>query len=266
MAHERLFDGLNPSQREAGATDAEPLCILAGAGSGRTRVLTRRIAYRVAEGTADARHVVALTFTRKAAGELSGRLAALGVRDDVVAGTFHAIAYAQLRRRWADRGERPPALLDRKLRLLGPLLPRRRPAAVQAADLAAEIEWAQARLIGPRDYEPAAELAGRRPPIPGSAMADLYERYGAEKRRRGLVDFDDLLLRCADALATDAEFAAAQRWRFRHLFVDEFQDVNPAQHQLLAGWLGNRADLCVVGDPDQAIYAWNGADAGYLTG
>src|SRR5438105_4581592 len=134
-----------------------------------------------------------------------------------------------LRRRGAARGGRPPAPLDRKLRLLGPLLPRRRPAAVQAADLAAEIEWAQARLIGPRDYEPAAELAGRRPPIPGSAMADLYERYGAEKRRRGLVDFDDLLLLCADALATDAEFAAAQRWRFRHLFVDEFQDVNPAQ-------------------------------------
>ena len=247
-------------------TDAAPLCILAGAGSGKTRVLTRRIAWRVAQGRADPRHVLALTFTRKAAGELSSRLAVLGVRDQVAAGTFHAIAYAQLRRRWADRGERPPALVDRKVRLLAPLLAGHRGAGVQPADVANEIEWAKARFVGPAHYEAEAAAAGRKPVLTLGVMASLYERYEEEKRRRALVDFDDLLLLCARALQTDDAFASSQRWRFRHLFVDEFQDVNPVQFRLLEGWRGDHRDLCVVGDPNQAIFGWNGADAGYLTG
>jgi len=258
-----LLDDLNEAQREAVTTTASPLCILAGAGSGKTRVLTRRIASRVLSGDADASHVLALTFTRKAAGELRQRLAALGVRDQVVAGTFHAVAYAQLRRRWADRGERAPALLERKVRLIGPLLgPRNRSgsAVVQPADVASEIEWAKARLIPAAQYEREAEITGRTPPLPPHVIASIYERYEAEKRRRGLVDFDDMLTLMARALDNDEEFAASQRWRFRHLFVDEFQDVNPVQFQLLKGWLGDRPDLCVVGDPNQAIYSWNGAD------
>src|SRR5438445_10467282 len=156
MAADALLEGLDPAQRQAVTSDAAPLCILAGAGSGKTRVLTRRIAWRVAQGSADPRHVLALTFTRKAAGELSSRLAALGVRDQVAAGTFHAIAYAQLRRRWADRGERPPALVDRKVRLIAPLLSGHRNAAVQPADIASEIEWAKARFIEPARYEAEA--------------------------------------------------------------------------------------------------------------
>ncbi len=262
VAHPHLLGDLNPAQHEAVTTDASPLCILAGAGSGKTRVLTRRIAYRVHEQTADAPHVLALTFTRKAAGELRNRLWHLGVHDSVVAGTFHAVAYAQLRRRWADRGESAPALLDRKVRILGPLLgpARSGSAAVQAADVAAEIEWAKARLVPASQYAVEAAAAGRTPPLAPPVMASIYERYEAEKRKRGLVDFDDLLGLCAQALDTDDEFAASQRWRFRHLFVDEFQDVNPVQFRLLKGWLGDRADLCVVGDPNQAIYSWNGAD------
>ena len=260
-----FLEGLDPAQREAVATPATPLCILAGAGSGKTRVLTRRIAYRSATGAADPRHVLALTFTRKAAGELSSRLGALGVHHRVAAGTFHAIAYAQLRRRWADNGEREPTLLDRKVRLLAPMLPARRDLSVQPADVAAEIEWAKARMIAPAAYEQASAGANRKPPLAPEVIADIYERYEAEKKRRGLVDFDDLLLRCALALERDPEFAAGQRWRFRHLFVDEFQDVNPVQFRLLQGWLGERPDLCVVGDPNQAIYSWNGADASYLT-
>src|SRR5437588_12899742 len=122
MAADALLEGLDPAQRHAVTTDATPLCILAGAGSGKTRVLTRRIAWRVDQGSADPRHVLALTFTRKAAGELVSRLGALGVREQVAAGTFHAIAYAQLRRRWADRSERAPALLERKARMLASLL------------------------------------------------------------------------------------------------------------------------------------------------
>ncbi len=259
---------LNAAQHDAVTTDAAPLCILAGAGSGKTRVLTRRIAHRVQTETADAPHVLALTFTRKAAGELRGRLWHLGVRDSVVAGTFHAVAYAQLRRRWADRGERAPALLDRKVRIIAPLLGRPQPgsAAIQPADVAAEIEWAKARLVPASQYEVEAARAGRRPPLAAGVVAALYERYEAEKRKRGLVDFDDLLVLCAKAFDTDEEFAATQRWRFRHLFVDEFQDVNPVQFRLLKGWLGDRTDLCVVGDPNQAIYSWNGADPRLLDG
>ncbi|TML86653.1 MAG: ATP-dependent DNA helicase UvrD2 [Actinobacteria bacterium] len=261
----RELQHLNPAQREAVVSDAAPLCILAGAGSGKTRVLTRRVAWRVHEGTADPRHVLVVTFTRKAAGELASRLSALGVRDQVASGTFHALAYAQLRRLWADAGRRQPTLLERKVRLLSPLLPRGRDATVQPVDVATEIEWAKAQMIGPDRYEHAASVAARKPPLPAGAIASIYERYEDEKRRRGLVDFDDLLLLCAEALERDREFAAGQRWRFRHLFVDEFQDVNPAQFRLLQGWRGDRDDLCVVGDPNQGIFSWNGADVGFLT-
>jgi DNA helicase-2/ATP-dependent DNA helicase PcrA len=266
---EALLRDLDERQREAVTTPASPLCILAGAGSGKTRVLTRRIAHRVLTGDADAPHVLVLTFTRKAAGELRSRLARLGVRDGVVAGTFHAVAYAQLRRRWADRGEHPPALLERKLRVLGPIVGNRRPdgrrgtvgsPAVQPADVAAEIEWAKARLVPASQYVLEATRAGRTPPVAPEQIAAWYERYEAEKKRRGVVDFDDLLTLAARAFETDEEFATTQRWRFRHLFVDEFQDVNPVQFHLLRGWLGGRDDLCVVGDPNQAIYSWNGAD------
>ncbi|HEX7168356.1 MAG TPA: ATP-dependent DNA helicase UvrD2 [Acidimicrobiales bacterium] len=256
-----LLRDLNDAQREAVTTEAAPLCVLAGAGSGKTRVLTRRIAHRVLTGAADAPHVLALTFTRKAAGELRSRLGSLGVRDDVVAGTFHAVAYAQLRRRWADRGERAPELLQRKVRLLAPILRGMGvPPTVQAMDVASEIEWAKARLVPPAQYAVEAEQAGRTPPLPPGRIAAIYERYEADKKKRGLVDFDDMLTLAAKAITTDDEFAATQRWRFRHLFVDEFQDVNPVQFQLLRGWLGERSDLCVVGDPNQAIYSWNGAD------
>src|SRR5205823_1333219 len=171
MCADALLQGLNEAQRQAVTADASALCILAGAGSGKTRVLTRRIAWRVAQGSADPRHVLALTFTRKAAGELSSRLSALGVRDQVAAGTFHAIAYAQLRRRWADRGERPPALLERKARLLTGLLAGHRRAGVQPADVAGEIEWAKARMVGPGHYEAEATAAGRKPPLPPPVIA-----------------------------------------------------------------------------------------------
>ena len=156
-----------------------------------------------------------------------------------------------------------PELLDRKVRLLVPLLPvRGREAALAAAELASEIEWAKARLVKPDGYEAAVTLAGaHHAPPAGRGRRRSTRDYEREKRKRGLVDFDDLIIGCADALERDAEFAAAQRWRFRHLFVDEFQDASPAQFRLLRAWLGDRTDLCVVGDPDQAIYGFAGADA-----
>ncbi|HEY2303474.1 MAG TPA: ATP-dependent DNA helicase UvrD2 [Acidimicrobiales bacterium] len=260
-----LLEGLTDAQRGAVETTAAPLCIQAGAGAGKTRVLARRIAFRVATGSADPRHVLALTFTRKAAAELTGRVQSLGVRERMATGTFHAVAYAQLRQYWRDRGEPAPALVDSKSRLIGRIAPGRPEVAdAPVALMASEIEWAQARSIGPADYESAAAAAGRRPPVSPQAMASLFARYQTEKRRCRLADFDDLLARCAQAIEDDPAFGAAQRWRWRHVFVDEFQDVNPLQHRLLSAWLGADADLCVVGDPNQAIYGWNGADPDLL--
>lgn len=261
-----LLADLTPAQRRAVTTSAPAVCILAAAGSGKTRVLTRRIAYRIVTDTADPAHVLALTFTRRAAGELDDRLRTLGVRHRLTAGTFHAVAYTQLRRYWADRDQRPPHLLDRKAGLLARLVGGRgEVATVPLPELAAEIEWASARLISPERYPAAAEAARRRLPVAPEAIGALMARYHAEKIRRGVIDFDDLLARCADALAQDPAFAAAQRWRWRHVFVDEFQDLNPLQYRLLVGWLGSPKDVCVVGDPNQAVYGWNGADCSLLT-
>jgi DNA helicase-2/ATP-dependent DNA helicase PcrA len=262
-APEHLLDGLDDAQRRAVTSAAQPLAIVAPAGSGKTRVLTRRIAWRVATGDADASHVLALTFTRKAAGELRERLGALGLREGVAAGTFHGVAYAQLRSYWADQGRAAPALLVRKGTVLGSIVAG---TPVTVAQLAAEIEWAKARLVGPDGYAEAAAAGRRRPPAPADRIAALYGTYEDEKRRARMVDFDDLLRLCTHLLETEAAFAAAQRWRFRHLFVDEFQDVNPLQLGLLDAWRGTGYDLCVVGDPHQAIYGWNGADARFLDG
>ncbi len=260
---EGFLDGLTEEQRLAVTTNATNLRILAGAGSGKTRVLTRRIAHQARGGVLDPDHTLALTFTRKAAGELRQRLRALGFESSVAAGTFHAQAYAQLRARWADNGVRPPELLDRRGRLLFRVLPR----SLSQADrlgVIAEIDWATARRVTPEHYPEAAADAGRRPPVNASQLVEYYRAFNDQKKRRRMVDFDDLLELCIRDLA-DPTYAATRHWRFRHLFVDEFQDVNPLQFALLRAWLGPESSLCVVGDPNQAIYSWNGADASYLS-
>jgi DNA helicase II / ATP-dependent DNA helicase PcrA len=260
-----LLDDLDALQHDAVTSGAAPLAIIAPAGSGKTRVLTRRIAYGAREGRIEARHVLAVTFTRKAAGELVARIGRLGVDGRITAGTFHAIALAQLRRHATERNREPPRVLDRKARLLGPLVGARGAAsAVAVTDIAAEIEWAKARLVAPDGYQAAADSAGRRPPRGAGEVSRLYAQYEAEMRRRHLIDFDDVLGKCAAAIARDEEFAAGQRWRFRHLFVDEFQDATPLQIRLLRAWLGDSRELTVVGDPAQAIYGFTGADASPL--
>ena len=266
MDPEALLEGLDDAQRAAVTSTSQPLVVLAPAGSGKTRVLTRRIAHRVATGSADPRHVLALTFTRKAAGELDDRLRRLGLRGDATTGTFHGVAWGTLRARWADQGRTPLSLLDRKGRLLSELAPTTpgKDKRTVASDLATEIEWAKARMVTPDAYVDAVVRAARRPSLKPAVVAEVYAAYETRKRRGGLVDFDDLLALVARALEDDDTFAAAQRWRFRHLFVDELQDVNPLQFRLLEAWRGDRYDVTAVGDPQQAIYGWNGADAQFL--
>lgn len=257
-----LVADLDPAQAAAVLSPGAPLCILAPAGSGKTRVLTRRIARRVLDGSADASHVLVITFTRRAAGELVRRLQRLGLRERVPAGTFHAVAHGLLRQRFEDRGRQPPELLIGRTRLVAVALDRLGPASrrLEVSDVSNEIDWARARRVPPEHYEAEARRAGRRTAAPPEAIAAAYTEYEAVKRHRRVVDFDDLLEWCTREIGRDREFADVVRWRFRHLFVDEFQDVNPLQHALLESLRGDRPDLCVVGDPNQAIYGWNGAD------
>jgi DNA helicase-2/ATP-dependent DNA helicase PcrA len=262
---EELLADLTPSQRRAVETPSDTVCVLAAAGAGKTRVLTRRIAYRVLARSVRASHAVAITFTRKAAGELRERLKGLGVAEEVSAGTFHSFALSQLRRYWADRRTPEPALLKLKGQLVAELA-ESRPGldGVSVAELVGELEWAKARLVSPHGYAESAARAGRATAADPEAVAGLYGRYEDEKRRRRLVDFDDILARYAEALSSDARFGAAQRWRWRHLFVDELQDLNPLQYRVLEALAAGNDDLFVVGDPNQAIYGWNGADPGFL--
>jgi len=257
-----LLDGLTDHQRDAVTTAANPLCIIAGAGSGKTRVLTRRIAWHSTEGTIDPRRVLALTFTRRAAAELRSRTRRLGLREEVAAATFHGAALATLRRFWDHTGRSHPTLLERRMAFLAKSHPRLDRAVI--ADLDSEIGWARARLITPEEYGEAAAAAKRRPPRSADFVAKAYTAYQEKKRERRTIDFDDVLALCHATMQRETTFADAQRWRYRHLFVDEFQDVNPLQFALLQTMLGPESTLVVVGDPDQAIYGWNGAQPDFI--
>lgn len=260
------MDGLNERQRAAVEAPATPLCIRAGAGTGKTRVLTRRIAYQAEIGAIDPKRTLALTFTRKAAGELRDRLAGLGVRGPVNAGTFHRAAYSQLRTRWAERRMQPPGLLQDKRRLAARVAKQAGMSLSKAEvqNAVAEIEWAKARRVCADRYPAAAAAQRQGLELDPALVGDLYRRFEAEKAKQRLVDFDDLLMLALQDIDDDPSYAEARRWMFQHLFVDEFQDVNRLQFDLLRAWLGDRNDLCAVGDPNQAIYSWNGADAAYI--
>jgi DNA helicase-2/ATP-dependent DNA helicase PcrA len=254
-----VLRGLDPHQLEAVTTDAAPLAIVAAAGSGKTMVLTRRIARRVLDGSADGRHVLALTFTRDAAGELRRRLRRLDIREHVETGTFHAVALRVLRDRAASTGTAPPAVAADRGRLIREVLTETRVRCEPGAALA-DIDWARARLVSPDDFVDQNRRVRRRPALSADAYATVLDRYTALKRRRGVVDFDDLLDGLLSEMRRDRTFADVVRWRFRHLFVDEAQDLNPLQHELLEAIRDGRPDICLVGDHRQAIYGWNGAD------
>jgi DNA helicase II / ATP-dependent DNA helicase PcrA len=271
MSLVELLDDLDPEQREVVLATRGAVCVLAGAGTGKTRAITHRIAYAVATGAMDPAHVLALTFTVRAAGELRGRLRQLGA-GKVRASTFHAAALRQLNYFWPRIvGGRPPQLIDSKIGLIREAA---RVAAVRlpsASDAAAEIEWAKTLQIRPSEYADAASAAGRL--SSGSAteigtadQAAIYTFYEQLRRERHLIDFESVL-ELAAAIFFENRVAADQvRDAFRYFVVDEFQDVSPLQKLLLEAWLGDRDDICVVGDPHQTIYTFAGATSSYLTG
>jgi len=244
-----------------------PVCIVAGAGTGKTRTITHRIAYAVHSGAVPAGQVLAVTFTVRAAGEMRGRLRALGV-GGVQALTFHAAALRQLRY-FAPRvlGAALPELVENKIRLIAQAAVR---AGVREADrtllrdLASEVEWAKVSMTAPEDYPPVAAAAGRDSPVEAATMAAVLAAYEEVKTRSGVLDFEDLLLVTAAAIEQHRDVAEQVRARYRHFLVDEYQDVSPLQQRLLDAWLGGRDDVCVVGDPNQTIYSFTGATPSYL--
>jgi DNA helicase-2/ATP-dependent DNA helicase PcrA len=257
---EQILSGLNPEQQRAVRATRGPVCILAGAGAGKTTTITRRIACQVASGDIAADSILAVTFTDKAAGEMRDRLDRLGV-GGVRARTFHSAALGQLH----HLAENPPGgIMPSKvvaLRQIGNTLPkpyRFRPAA----DLATEIEWAKNRRLTPQTYMDG--LGSHDPPIPHDLMVSVWHRYERGKNERGLVDFEDVL-EMAIRMHEDEE-AARERFQARYLAftVDEYQDVNTLQQTLLERWLGGRDDLCVVGDDYQSIYGFTGATPRHL--
>jgi DNA helicase II / ATP-dependent DNA helicase PcrA len=257
---ERILDGLNPEQRRAAEAVCGPVCILAGAGSGKTTTITRRIAWQVASGALRSDDILAVTFTDKAAGEMRSRLERLGVAG-VEARTFHSAALSQLRR---ARGDGPGRILSTKallLRQIGNTLPppfRFRPAG----DLATEVEWAKNRRLTPETYR--AGIADHEPPIPANLMHTVFREYERRKQASGLIDFEDLLELAIRMYEEDEWALAALRERYAAFTVDEYQDVNLLQQSLLELWLGPRDDLCAVGDDYQSIYGFTGASPEWL--
>ena len=263
-----LTHDLNPAQREAVEATVGPLCILAGAGTGKTRVISRRVAYAIATGAVHPGHVLVVTFTDKAANEMRERLAALGF-PGVQAQTFHAAAFRQLRYFWSRLSDsRLPDVLASKAPVLAPLQ-RSLPGGYKFTaikDLADELEWAKARRLDPSTYQAAVEAMGRTPPIPGDLFAGVFRRYERAKERAGRIDFEDMLVRMLEGFETREDVAEEFRGQYRWFSVDEYQDTNPLQQALLEAWLGDRRDLAVVGDEDQTIYTFTGATSEYLTG
>jgi DNA helicase-2/ATP-dependent DNA helicase PcrA len=262
-----VLGGLDPEQREAAIALSGPVVILAGAGTGKTRAITHRIAYAVRSGAHDPRRTLAVTFTARAAGEMRQRLSELGV-EGVQARTFHAAALRQLRYFWPKVvGGAPPEILSAKAKVLGPVLSRARhsdPSLLR--DVAAEIEWAKSSQITATDYSAAAAAARRDPPgnLSREDVAKLYAAYDERKTAAGLIDFEDVLLLTVGMLDTRPDVADEVRSIYRWFTVDEYQDVNPLQQRLLQLWLGERDELCVVGDASQTIYTFTGASSSYL--
>lgn len=264
---DEILSGLDPEQHAVAATPTGPMCVLAGAGTGKTRAITHRIAYGVWSGTYQAHQVLAVTFTSRAAGEMRTRLRGLGV-PGVQARTFHAAALRQLQFFWPQAvGGAPPEVIAHKAPAVAEAAGRLRLRLDRPAlrDLAAEIEWAKVNLITPQGYPEAAD--GRREGVAGldpRAISRVMSTYEEVKGERHVIDFEDVLMLMVGILDAHPKIAATVRDQYRHFVVDEYQDVNPVQQHLLDLWLGQRQEICVVGDPAQTIYSFAGASAKHL--
>ncbi|MFH8978508.1 ATP-dependent DNA helicase UvrD2 [Streptomyces sp. NPDC017890] len=261
-----VLEGLDPEQREVATALRGPVCVLAGAGTGKTRAITHRIAYGVRAGILQPSSVLAVTFTNRAAGEMRGRLRQLGAAG-VQARTFHSAALRQLQYFWPKAiGGSLPRLVDRKIQLVADAAAacRIRLDRGELRDVTAEIEWSKVTQTVPADYALAAAKAGREVPRDPAEIAQLYSAYEDLKRGRGVIDFEDVLLLTVAVLQDRHDVAEQVRAQYQHFVVDEYQDVSPLQQRLLELWLGDRDDLCVVGDASQTIYSFTGATPDHL--
>jgi DNA helicase II / ATP-dependent DNA helicase PcrA len=266
MDAEAVLEGLDPEQRAVAEAVRGPVCVLAGAGTGKTRAITHRIAYATLTGAMAPQRVLAVTFTTRAAGELRGRLRALGA-PGVQARTFHAAALRQLTYFWPRViGGDPPKILESKIGLVADAARGCRLSfgRTELRDIAGEIEWAKVTQLRPEDYPGAMARTGRKAPADPVDVARIYTMYETLRRERNLLDFEGMLELTAAVLTEHQEVANQVRDQYRHFVVDEFQDVNPLQKLLLDTWLGGRDELCVVGDPSQTIYSFTGATPSYL--
>lgn len=262
---DRALSGLDERQREAAVALRGPVRVLAGAGTGKTRVITHRIAHGVDTGAFSPQRVMALTFTTRAAGEMRGRLRALGI-DGVQARTFHSAALAQVNYFWpvVAGGESAPPIVPNKVRVLADaaVAARRDLDTATLRDLAADIEWRKVAMISIEAYARLGRPGIGR--LSGDDVVELHAAYERLKDERRQLDFEDILLVCAGMMESEPRVARAVHEQYRHFTVDEYQDVSPLQQRLLELWLGSRDDICVVGDASQTIYSFAGADPRFL--
>ncbi|MEU5920138.1 ATP-dependent DNA helicase UvrD2 [Streptomyces sp. NPDC047141] len=261
-----VLDGLDPEQREVALALSGPVCVLAGAGTGKTRALTHRIAYGVRAGVLQPASVLAVTFTNRAAGEMRGRLRQLGA-GGVQARTFHSAALRQLQFFWPKAvGGDLPRLLERKIQLVADAAARCRIRLDrnELRDVTSEIEWAKVTQTVPADYPAAVAKSVREAPRDPAEIGQIYAMYEQLKRDRSVIDFEDVLLLTVGILQDRHDIADQIRRQYQHFVVDEYQDVSPLQQRLLDLWLGDRDNLCVVGDASQTIYSFTGATPDHL--
>ena len=268
MSADEILEALDPDQRAVALALTGPVCVLAGAGTGKTRAITHRIAYGVRSGVYAPTSVLAVTFTARAAGEMRTRLRELGV-GGVQARTFHAAALRQLSFFWPKVvGGAPPRIVEHKAPLIAQAAGRLGLSVDRVAvrDLASEVEWSKVSLVSADDYVRATTAIDR--PAPAGydrqAVARMISAYEDAKTERNVIDFEDVLLMLADMLNTRRDVAEQVRSQYRRFVVDEYQDVSPLQQFLLDQWLGDREELCVVGDPSQTIYSFTGASPHHL--
>ena len=264
MSVEEVLAGLDAEQRAVAETLDGPVMVLAGAGTGKTRAITHRIAHGVLSGAHDPRRSLAVTFTQRAAGELRARLRHLGV-EGVQARTFHAAALRQLRYFWPRMSDRSfPTLISSKASLVAGVLAANDVSldTSMVRDVSADIEWARVNFID--EHTLGSQTITRNMSLDNALFARVLGGYEQAKADKGVIDFEDVLIMLVGMLSVDEAIAREVHSAYRWLTVDEFQDVNPVQHALLKLWLGDRDDLCVVGDPSQTIYSFTGARAQFL--